>query len=250
MASPSASMTSCGRDAFRPGPESVSGGDHLPSRACVAATTTRKPPCEPNQATTVPPSLSIATTGAAGVPTGSETTSEADHLLPIVLEEDRSTRWRFCTASQTALTCPAFTATLALKASSSGAERSSAGLQSPPAGLTDAWMTLSWPVERCQTATAFPSPSIASAGDSVAGAGAEIRFESQSPPAGLNAGRTADVSPSNSRQIATTFPAPSDAIRGRDPVTPAGEMSVGWSSAPATDGDMSNPSTMTKPIRR
>ena len=89
-----------------------------------------------------------------------------------------------------------------------------------------AWTTLSSPVERCQTATAFPSRSIASAGDSVDGAGTEIRFVVQSPPDGRNTARIADVSPSNSRQIATMFPALSDAIKGRDPVTPAGETSA------------------------
>ncbi len=145
---------------------------------------------------------------------------------------------------------PASIATLALKASSSGADRSSAVLQSPPAGRIAAWTTLSWPVERCQIATVFPSRSIASAGDSVYGAGTEIRFELQSAFAGRNAARIADVSPSSSRQMATTFPAASDAMRGCDPVTPAGEMSAGWSSAPATDGAASKPSMTTKVIRR
>ena len=92
IAFPSGSMTSCGRDAFRPGPESTSGGDHFPPKGCVATAMTRKPPSDPSQAATAPPSLSSATTGAPGLPTGSDTASEGVHAPSIVLAADTSTR--------------------------------------------------------------------------------------------------------------------------------------------------------------
>jgi hypothetical protein len=68
---------------------------------------------------------------------------------------------------------------------------------------------------------------MASLGDSVAGAGAEICCpEVHDPPAGWTAARIADVSSSISRQTATMLPAPSDAIRGVDPEAPPRERSA------------------------
>jgi hypothetical protein len=69
---------------------------------------------------------------------------------------------------------------------------------------------------------------MASLGDSVAAAGAEIRCaDVQDPPAGRTAARIADVSPSTSRQTAAMLPAPSEAIRGVDPEAPPRERSAG-----------------------
>ncbi len=237
MAFPAASIASNGWDVLRPGPDRTSGTDQTPRSDRVAACVTRKAPSDQRQAATAAPDSSTATTGAEALPIGPEIVSAGTQAPSIAREDVSMAVRRSPRAIHTAVARPARIATSALNATSPGAERFCGSLQSPPAGRTAAWTTLSCPVDRCQTATAFPSASIASLGDSVAAAGSEMRCaEDQAPPAGRKAAPTADVSPSSWRQTATTLPDPSEAIRGVDPETPASEMSFGWSSPVADMG--------------
>src|SRR5919108_2082562 len=184
-ASPSPSIATCGRDALRPAPERTSGPLQAPDAPRRAACTTRYAPFDHCHAATAPPWSSIATAGPYVLPTGPETVSGVDQVPSIVRDDDCTSVLRSRSTSQTAVACPASTATSALKAESPGAERSVGSLQLLPAGRTAACTTLSRPFERCQTATALPRRSIASSGASVAAAGPEIaRDEPNAAPFG------------------------------------------------------------------
>jgi hypothetical protein len=101
-------------------------------------------------------------------------------------------------------------------------------------------------VDCCQTATAFPSRSIATSGDSAATDGTEMRSDGPNEPfLGRNAAPMAASSSSSSRQTATTLPELSESIRGPEPENRAGEIVSGLSSLAPVWGK----ATIRKPVR-
>src|SRR5213592_3439336 len=127
---------------------------------------------------------------------------------------------------------PAWIETSAPKASSLGSDTTCGAVQAPPAGRIEAWTRLSRPVvDTCHTATALPSRSMATRGDSAASAGTEIVSESPKPPyLGRKAARIDSALSSTSRQTATTSPEPSETSCGSEPDWCVGEMVSGLSS--------------------
>src|SRR6186997_1025989 len=127
---------------------------------------------------------------------------------------------------------PAWIETSGPKACSLETDTDCGRLQPPPEVRIAACTTLSWPVvETCQTATALPSRSIATRGDSAATAGSEIVSDSPNTPyRGRKAARIDSPLSSTSRQTASTSPEPFETSCGCEPERWSGEIVSAFSS--------------------
>ena len=190
VALPAASSAIWGANALRVPSDRSSGGAQAPPLGRVADWTTYSSSAFLRiQTAAARPSGSTATRALeASCPTSDRSTGEL-HTPP----SDRVDDWMIVLVpllrSQTTVTAPdGVVASAGRNASCEVSDRSTAGVQPPPAGRVDAWTTYFVPLGRYQTAVALPAGSTTTSGAKALCAASERgNGADHAPPAGRDA---------------------------------------------------------------